>query len=410
MDKNKVNVPKIRFPGFTDPWEQRKLGEVFEQTSTLVNPKEENLELWSLTVENGLTPKTERYNREFLVKKNDQFKAVHNNEFIYNPMNMTLGAVDLNLTGKTVAVSGYYITMITGPKYDSKYFGIWLKTPLAIKNYKLFATGSLIERQRVQFPTLTQIKAYIPSLDEQQKIGTFFNQLDDTITLHQRKLNHLQDKKKSLLQKMFPKKGENFPELRFPGFTDPWEQRKFSELSEIRRGLTYKPSDVQDKGIRVLRSSNINEDTFVLKADDVFVKPEAANIDFVQNEDILITSANGSSRLVGKHALINNVNENTVHGGFMLLARANKPHFLNALMSSNWYNRFINVFVSGGNGAIGNLSKLDLESQKVFVPNEDEQEKIGSFFKQLDNLITLHQCKLNHLQKQKKALLQQMFI
>lgn len=95
-----------------------------------------------------------------------------------------------------------------------------VKNSISNKNYKLFATGSLIERQRVQFPTLTQIKAYIPSLDEQQKIGTFFNQLDDTITLHQRKLNHLQDKKKSLLQKMFPKKGENFPELRFQGFTD----------------------------------------------------------------------------------------------------------------------------------------------------------------------------------------------
>ncbi|MFP3674201.1 restriction endonuclease subunit S [Bacillus sp. SIMBA_031] len=201
--KDGANVPEIRFEGFTDPWEQCKLGEVFEQTSEYVNPKVENLELWSLTVENGLTPKTERYNREFLVKKEDQFKSVSDNEFIYNPMNMTLGAVDLNLTGKKVAVSGYYITMKTTENYDSKYFGIWLKTPLAIKMYKMFATGSLIERQRVQFPTLSQITASVPSKDEQAKIGNFFKQLDDTIALHQRELNSLKNVKKSLLQQMF---------------------------------------------------------------------------------------------------------------------------------------------------------------------------------------------------------------
>ncbi|MGE1198141.1 restriction endonuclease subunit S [Priestia megaterium] len=201
--KKGESVPEIRFPGFTGEWENRKLGEVFEQTSNYVNPKKENLELWSLTVENGLTPKTERYNREFLVKKEDQFKAVSVNEFIYNPMNMTLGAVDLNLTGKKVAVSGYYITMKATENYDSKYFDIWLKTPLAIKMYKLYATGSLIERQRVQFQTLSQIKALVPSKNEQAKIGEFFNQLDDTITLHQRELDALKETKMAFLQKMF---------------------------------------------------------------------------------------------------------------------------------------------------------------------------------------------------------------
>ncbi|EEK74636.1 hypothetical protein bcere0007_8480 [Bacillus mycoides] len=199
------------------------------------------------------------------------------------------------------------------------------------------------------------------------------------------------------------------PQIRSAGFTDAWEQRKFSEIAEIRRGLTYKPADVRDVGVRVLRSSNINEDTFVLKSDDVFVKAEAANIDFVENEDILITSANGSSRLVGKHALISGINDNTVHGGFMLLARANRPQFVNALMSSNWYDKFINVFVSGGNGAIGNLSKSDLESQTVFVPNDEEQKKIGEFFASIDNLIPLHQRKLELLKETKKSLLQKMF-
>ncbi len=199
------------------------------------------------------------------------------------------------------------------------------------------------------------------------------------------------------------------PQLRFEGFTDAWEERKFSNLAEVRRGLTYKPSDVQKYGIRVLRSSNIAEDTFLIKSDDVFVNKEAVKIDKVKNGDILITSANGSSRLVGKHALIEGIENDTVHGGFMLVARAEKPEFVNAIMSSSWYSKFINIFVSGGNGAIGNLSKSDLEDQKVYVPSEIEQTKIGLFFKRLDDTIALHQRKLDLLKEQKKGYLQKMF-
>ena len=199
------------------------------------------------------------------------------------------------------------------------------------------------------------------------------------------------------------------PELRFKGFTDDWKQCKFSNLAEVRRGLTYKPSDVQKYGIRVLRSSNIAEDTFLIKSDDVFVNKEAVKIDKVKNGDILITSANGSSRLVGKHALIEGIENDTVHGGFMLVARAEKPEFVNAIMSSSWYSKFINIFVSGGNGAIGNLSKSNLEDQKVYVPSEIEQTKIGLFFKGLDDTIALHQRKLDLLKEQKKGYLQKMF-
>ena len=201
----------------------------------------------------------------------------------------------------------------------------------------------------------------------------------------------------------------SYPQLRFKGFTDPWKQVEFKKLAEIRRGLTYKPTDVQDNGVRVLRSSNIDEDNFVLKSDDVFVKYDAANINEVKNDDILITSANGSSRLVGKHAIIDGINKKTVHGGFMLIARADNPQFTNALMSSNWYKKFINVFVSGGNGAIGNLRKSDLETQKILIPTPEEQTKIGNFFANLDSQITIHQRKLAKLKELKQGYLQKLF-
>ena len=209
---------------------------------------------------------------------------------------------------------------------------------------------------------------------------------------------------------MMSKEKRRVPKLRFPGFTEDWEQRKLNDLVTIRRGLTYKPSDIAENGIRVLRSSNIDEDQFITSNDDVFVNIEAVNIPFAKNGDILITSANGSNRLVGKHTIIRDIADNSaVHGGFMLLAESNNPLFTDALLSSNWYKRFINTYVAGGNGAIGNLSKSDLESQIVMVPSEHEQAKIGQWYDNINQLITLHQRKLDNLKLKKKALLQKLF-
>ena len=177
-----------------------------------------------------------------------------------------------------------------------------------------------------------------------------------------------------------------------------------------RRGLTYKPSDIRKNGVRVLRSSNIAEDSFVLSDEDVFVVREAVNIDCVRANDILITAANGSSRLVGKHTIISGIpEESAVHGGFMLLGTTKEPHFVNASMGSSWYRRFIELFVAGGNGAIGNLNKNDLDNQDIAIPSEKEQKKIGSFFRQLDNLITLHQRKCALLFSPFQALISMMF-
>ena len=201
--QNGQTVPEIRFSGFTDVWEQRKLGDVFEQTSNLVNPKEDEIELWSLTVEDGLTKKSDRYNREFLVKKDDNFKEVRPGDIVYNPMNMTLGAVGYNGMAKSVAVSGYYTTMVAKENYDTYYINTWLKSPQAIRLYRTYATGSLIEKQRVQFPTLSIIPVAFPKYEEQTKIGNYFHFLDNLITLHQQKCDELRNIKKFMLQNMF---------------------------------------------------------------------------------------------------------------------------------------------------------------------------------------------------------------
>ncbi len=199
------------------------------------------------------------------------------------------------------------------------------------------------------------------------------------------------------------------PKVRFKGFGDDWLSTQYMKIADVYRGLTYKPSDVSASGVKVLRSSNISEDTFVQNQDDVYVNEAAVNIEASQENDILITSANGSTRLVGKHAIIKNLQHRTTHGGFMLLSRAKKPYFVNACMGSSWYRRFINTYVAGGNGAIGNLKKSDLEQQIIFVPNDLEQTKIGELFKNLDTLINQHQTRVAQLANVKKSMLDKMF-
>ena len=197
-------VPEIRLDGFEGEWEQIKMGKIFTQQVDYIEPNENN-ELWSLTVEKGLTPKTDRYKRDFLVKKTDKFKRVKPNDFAYNPMNLTLGSLDANQLGKSISVSGYYVIMSIEDqsKYDIDYFKILLKTSFAIFQYKQYATGSLIEKQRVQFPTFSEIPFAIPSLPEQRAIGSFFSNLDDLISSYQAKIDELESLKKKLLQDMF---------------------------------------------------------------------------------------------------------------------------------------------------------------------------------------------------------------
>ena len=403
--------PELRFKGFTDDWEERKLSDGTNKIGDGLHGTPKYSEDGEVYFVNGnnlvngqivITPETKR------VTSNEQSKddKALNDSTILMSINGTIGNLawyrgENLMLGKSVA----YIEV---SDFDKKFIYAYLQTR-PVKDYYLNSlTGTTIKNLGLKAIRNTNICT--PTIDEQAKIGSFFKKLDDTIALYERKLDLLKEQKKGFLQKMFPKNGAKVPELRFAGFADDWEERKFSNLAEVRRGLTYKPSDVQQDGIRVLRSSNIAEDTFLIKSDDVFVNKEAVKIDKVKNGDILITAANGSNRLVGKHALIEGIENDTVHGGFMLVARAEKPEFVNAIMSSSWYSKFINIFVSGGNGAIGNLSKSDLENQKVYVPSEIEQTKIGLFFKQLDDTIALHQRKLDLLKEQKKGFLQKMFV
>ncbi|EMF0310967.1 restriction endonuclease subunit S [Enterococcus faecium] len=416
--------PEIRFPGFTDDWEQRKLG---DSIKVMDGDRGSNYPHESDFIENGDTLFLDTGNvtktgfkfdsvKYITKEKDEQLRAgkLEKNDLVLTSRG-TLGNIGFydeliyKLHPKVRINSAMLILRNTDEQLSYSYLHTLLKGRLISDFMRKNQVGSA--QPHITKSEFLKLNLNVPyDIEEQKKIGTFFKQLDDTIALHQRKLDLLKETKKGFLQKMFPKNGAKVPEIRFPGFTEDWEQRKFGEIVQVSRGLTYKPSDVQIEGIRVLRSSNINEDVFVLRDDDVFVKPDAVNIAPIKNGDILITSANGSSRLVGKHAIVNGLQDKTVHGGFMLRVKSKNTWFTNSLMSSRWYNYFINIYVSGGNGAIGNLRKYDLESQTIIVPDDEEQQKIGAFFKQLDDTITLHQRKLDLLKETKKGFLQKMFV
>ena len=392
MSEEKPNVPKLRFPGFADPWEQRKFSDLFSYErpdAYIVNNDEYD--------DSNPTPVLTA-NKGFILGYTAETRTHEGPCVIFDDFTLDCKLVTFPFMVKSSAM-----------KILHCHDGVDLTFAYErLCSAKIEALG----HARHYISVVQNTESAIPSYEEQSAIGRVLSNLDTLITLHQRKLDHLKEMKKGLLQKMFPKNGESIPELRFPGFADPWEQRKFSEIATLRRGLTYSPNDITDKngGVRVLRSSNISGDQFELHDDDVFVREDAVKIAPAEDGDILITAANGSSNLVGKRARICNLPGKTVHGGFMLLASTGDSYYLNAAMGAQWYRRFLHMGVAGGNGALGNLDMKALLDYELLTPSRNERKKIGSLFNRLDSLITLHQRKLDHLKQMKKGLLQQMFV
>ena len=199
------------------------------------------------------------------------------------------------------------------------------------------------------------------------------------VPCHQRKYDKLVAIKRSMLEKMFPREGSRFPEIRFAGFTDPWEQRKLDEFVSFFSGLTYSPADIRPAGTLVLRSSNV-KDGEVVDADNVYVDPTVVNSENVRDGDIIVVVRNGSRALIGKHAEIKGFKPNTVIGAFMTGIRSEHPSFLNALLNTM-------------GATINQITGYMFSKMEFMVPSSDEQDIIGDYFKKLDNLITLHQCK-----------------
>ena len=394
----KTLVPQIRFAGFTDPWEQRKLGDILQERNVRTSDFESN-PIFSLTIEDGITPKTDRYERTSLITKTeDLFKIVSPNEFVTNPMNLRFGAFGYNKNSLSVCVSGYYDVFSIDNDKCSGFWNSYFKTPVALKRFDDAATGSLIEKRRVKYSTLCQLIFLMPKgMGEKKQIGAFFDRLDSLITLHQRKYDKLCVLKKSMLDKMFPKGGSLYPEIRFAGFTDPWEQRKLSDLTD-RVSIQSSDSDLPQVEYEdiIPGEGTLNKDLRDKKGGKTGIKFYAGDVLY------------GKLRPYLMNWLYPQFNGVAVGDFWVLRATECDSSFLYRLVQTGSFQRLANV----SSGSKMPRADWNLISQSFFAVPADhaEQKAIAKGLAELDTLITLHQRKLELLRNIKKSMLDKMFV
>ena len=406
MSKEKRRVPKLRFPGFTEDWEQRKLSDI------LVERNEQQVEtneypLMSFVQGHGVVPKGERYDRSFLVlDQSKKYKRTELGDFIYSSNNLETGSIGINKTGKAV-ISPVYSIFYGVSIGDSQFIGIMSLLPRFIAKMIRFRQGVVYGQWRIHEKDFLDISILIPSEAERTKITKLILSIEELITLHQRKLNNLKLKKKALLQKLFPKNGKRYPELRFPGFTDAWEQRKLGDVAIITGGGTPSTNvpEYWNGDIDWYSPVEIGKNRYVSKSTRKITKLglEKSSAKLLPIGTVLFTSRAG----IGNTAILQA--EGCTNQGFQSITPDSKEldtYFLYTMTPR--LKRYGEV--TGAGSTFVEVSGKQMEKMSLVLPSLEEQKQIGRFFRTIDDSITLHQRKLDHLQLQKKALLQQMFV
>ena len=396
MSEAERKVPKLRFPGFTEDWEQRKLGEISEK----VLEKNQNMqyrETFTNSAELGIISQIDFFDKEISNKENiSGYYVVRENDFIYNPRISNLapvGPINRNKLNKTGVMSPLY-TIFNVKNIDLDFLENFFQSKHWHKYMKLNGdSGARADRIAIKDAVFFEMPILIPkNIQEQILIGKTINNFNKYITLHQRKLENLKLKKKALLQKLFPKNGEQFPELRFPGFTDAWEQRKLGEIVKVYDNLR----------VPIAESDRILGNTPYYGANGI-----QGYIDgYTHNGEFILIAEDGANDLenypiryvsgkvwVNNHAHVVSGLEDTISTKFLGYS----------LKRSD-----IKSYIVGGSRSKLNLS--DMLKVEVSYPKLGEQTQIHRIMDKIDAIITLHQRKLEHLQLQKKALLQQMFV
>ena len=378
-----AKVPAIRFAGFTDPWEQRKLGELFFES----NERSSSMEILSVSVAKGIYPASESDRDTNPGASLVNYKVVHKGDVVYNSMRMWQGAV--GSSDYDGIVSPAYVVARPTIELDSTCFGYLLKRPEMLYKYLCDSQGNSKDTQTLKYDRFADIEATMPAnLEEQRAISACLESVDHLITLHQRKYDKLVVFKKSMLEKMFPKDGESVPEIRFAGFTDPWEQRKLGELSsEFQSGDFISAEKILASGPYPVYGGN-------------GLRGYAKRY----NHD-------GFYALIGRQgALCGNVNTAVGKAYFTEHAVAIKANSLHDTRFLVHLLRCMDLGQYSGQSAQPGLAVGVLKEVETTVPSKVEQQAIGSFFSRLDDLITLHQRKLELLRNIKKSLLDKMFV
>ena len=280
--------PALRFKGFTDPWEQRKFSDI---TFPAGEKNRDNLPLesYSITNEHGFIPQDEKFENGGTMREADKrmYYIVSPNSFAYNPARINVGSIGYQNTGKDVIVSSLYEVFKTSDDVDDRLLWHWFKSPDFQKLIFQLQEGGV--RLYFYYDKLCMGTVSLPSLEEQRKIGQFFDSLDTLITLHQRKYEKLVNIKKSMLDKMFPQNGASVPEIRFKGFTDPWEQRKLEEYLEVSGQKNFEGIYTKEDVLSVSGDFGIvNQIEFQGRS---FAGASVANYGVVETGDIVYTKS-----------------------------------------------------------------------------------------------------------------------
>ena len=377
-------------------WDEIPFSTLFTSTSDYTGNLHQ-YPLYSLTIEDGITAKTERYERSHLVKKDNSYKVVRPNDYAYNPMNIRFGAVARHKGDIPVAVSGYYDIFTTVHKSDLVFMDSFLTCGPMITYYNKVSTGSLIEKQRVHFSDFLEFSLALPPLGERKKIAEILTTQDKAIELERQRIDEILKVKQFFLGKMFPKKGQAVPEIRFKGFTGVWEQRKLGELalfnSKDELPQTFEYVDLESVvGTEMLshrtevKSSAPSRAQRLAHTGDLFyqtVRPYQKNNYLFEKPD----------------------NNYVFSTGYAQMRPYVDGYFLLSLVQSE---RFVKVVLDNCTGtSYPAINANDLAEIEVAAPSdESEAQKIGTIFRSIDNLITLHQRKLEEEKKKKKALMQ----
>lgn len=404
-------LPEIRFPEFTDEWEQVKLKDVatvFDGTHQ--TPKYTESGVKFVSVENIKTLETEKYISQEAYDSEYSKKQAEKGDVLMTRIG-DIGTAKVIETDEPLA---YYVTLaLLKPNEIDSSFLAWLISSPEVQRNIWKRTLHIAFPKKINLGEINQIEMNVPSLEEQTKIGTFFQNLDQLITLHQRKLDLLKETKKGFLQKMFPKNGAKVPELRFAGFADDWEERKLGDMMDVTSVKRIHQSDWTNSGIRFLRARDIVSAAKNEEPSDYLYISEEKYSEYskisgkVSQGDLLVTGV-GS---IGVPLLITDDNPIYFKDGNIIWFK-NEHKIDGNFFYYSFINNKIQKYIRDVAG-IGTVGTYTIDSGKktpISLPTYDEQIKIGSFFKQLDNTIALHQRKLDLLKEQKKGFLQKMFV
>ena len=405
MNTNK-KTPKLRFKGFVDDWGQRKLGSIGSTYTGLSDKTKEDfghgeaqyityLNIFLNTVSDiTMTDKVEIDTTQNEVKYGDVLFTTSSE----TPEEVGMSSVWMGDSPNTY-LNSFCFGFRPNQKINPYFLGYSLRAPYMRDKIKILAQG--ISRYNISKNKVMELEISLPNNEEQKLLGTFLQRIDLIITLHQRKLEHLNLKKKALLQKLFPKNGDRYPELRFPGFTDAWEQRKLSEIVTINPKTElpdeFKYVDLESVvgtnllGFQVIKKENAPSRAQRLASyGDVFyqtVRPYQRNNYLFENVDKDMVFSTGYAQLRSKL------------DSYFLLTLVQNDNFVKVVLDNCTGTSYPAI-----NGS--ELGKITVQ----IPPNEIEANKIGKVFRGIDKSITLHQRKLDCLISIKKALLQQLFV